>query len=190
MGIVTIGRGAGLPSLDTLFEGYAREQLRQDPSALDPTIIDEVSDRLKRMRWVEWRVRELDIQICKPGPAGPPLLMALKADLKLEISTLVEAWYYLSFRTMRLLKKHCPGIESFEILGITLTRNKLMEHDNDVFSGNLSIGDPEGPKIKGPRWDGQSKEWADPGMYTNAAAFDEKLRSLLMRRSAPKGATL
>jgi hypothetical protein len=96
-----------------------------------------------------------------------------------ELPTLTEAWYYLASRTMRLIKRRCPELGAFEVLPITLTRNKLIEHDNEIFSANISTGGDGGPKIKGPRWDGQSEEWPDPGMFANAAEFDTRLRQLL-----------
>ena len=45
-----------------------------------------------------------------------------QAQLMVELPTLTEAWYYLAFRTMRLIKRHCPELGTFEVLAITLTR--------------------------------------------------------------------
>jgi hypothetical protein len=96
------------------------------------------------------------------------------------LPTLTDAWYWLAFRVMRLIKKNCPEMGSFEVRGITLTRNKLMEHiDEGVHNANFAIGGEGGPEVKGPRWDGQSEEFADLGMFANADEFDSQLRTLL-----------
>ena len=84
------------------------------------------------------------------------------------------------FQNDALIKRKCPELGGFEVIGITLTRNKLIEHDNGIYSANITIDGPGGPEIKGPRWDGQSQDWADPGMFANAAEFDRQLRDLLM----------
>jgi len=95
-----------------------------------------------------------------------------------EIPTLAESWYYLGFRTMRLIAKHCPELGSFEVRSITLTRNKLIEHDNDIFNAGITLG-PDGPVIKGARWDGQPETWPDPGLFVNVGEFNSQLRALL-----------
>jgi hypothetical protein len=82
---------------------------------------------------------------------------------------------------MRLIAKNCPELGSFEVEPVTLTRNKLMEHakgESGIFNANLVLGE-EGPEVKGVRWEGQSEDWPDPGMFASADEFDTKLRALL-----------
>ena len=130
--------------------------------------------RLDRMEWLEWEVRTRDLEVRNPRTSNER-----RAQLMVELPTLTEAWYYLAFRTMRLIKRNCPELDTFDVLPITLTRNKLIEHDHGVFSANIATEGVGGPTVKGPRWDGQSDEWPDPGLFVNAASFDAQLRQLL-----------
>jgi hypothetical protein len=101
-------------------------------------------------------------------------------ELTVEIPILAESWYYAAFRTMRLIAKHCgPELSGFEVRSITVTRNKLIEHDDQIFNAGISLGGPEGPIVKGARWDGQGTDWPDPGMFVNVGEFDRQLRELL-----------
>jgi hypothetical protein len=173
LSIMVIHGGARL-RLQQMFLRYSNVMRRSPPATWDDTLAVEVFHRLERPEWLEWEVRTRDLEIRNPRLANERL-----AQLMIEIPTLVETWYYLAFRTMRLIKLKCPELGCLEIRGITLTRNQLIEHPNGIYSANIALDGDNGPQVKGPRWDGQSEEWADPGMFANAAELDAGLRELL-----------
>jgi hypothetical protein len=172
---MVIAGGAQL-RLNEMFGHYMEVMRRALTAGWDESLANEIFQRLQRLEWLEWEVRRRDFE------ARDPRIMRGSserlAELMIEIPTLAESWYYVAFRTMRLTARHCPELDSFEVRSITLTRNKLIEHDNDIFNAGITLG-PNGPVIKGARWDGQSADWPDPGFFVNAGEFDGQLRALL-----------
>ena len=147
---------------------------RSLPATWDDTLAVEVSIGLSALNGGSGRSALATLRSGIQGLADERL-----AQLMIEIPTLVESWYYLIFRTMRLIKLRCPELGSLEIRGITLTRNQLIEHPNGIYNANIALDGDNCLQVKGPRWDGQSEEWADPGMFANAAELDAGLRGLL-----------
>ena len=144
------------------------------PASWDDSIAVEVYHRLERLEWLDWEVRTRHLAVQNPALSNERL-----AQLMIELPALVESWYYLAFRTMRMIGRKCPQLDEFDVRRITLTRNKLLEHDNEIYNADIIVGSENGPEIKGPRWDGQTQEWPDAGMFVNSAAFGEKLWALL-----------
>ncbi len=147
--------------------------MRRTPEAgWNDSAATEVFHRLQRLRWLEWEVRTRDLEARNPFTSNER-----QPGLMVEIPTLAEAWYSQAFRTMRMIKS-LPHLASFEISAVTLTRNKLIEHNNGIFNANVALGDT-GPRVKGPRWDGQSEEWPDQGLFATAEEFFVSLDGLL-----------
>lgn len=174
MSIMAIQGGAQL-RLQTMFLRYIEVMRQNSPPNWNDAIAVEIYHRLDRLEWLEWEVRSRDFAVRNPRLSDQQM-----AELMVALPTLVESWYYLAFRTMRMIKRKCPRLEAFEVMGITLTRNKLIEHDNDIYNANIAVGDGGGPEVKGPRWEGQSEDWRDVGMFANVEEFENKLRDLLM----------
>lgn len=173
MSIMVVEGGAQF-RLHMMFMHYIETMRFNPPANWDDSTAVEVYHRLERLEWLDWEVRTRDLAVRNPALANERL-----AQLMIELPTLVESWYYLAFRTMRMIKRKCPQLDKFEVIGITLTRNNLIEHGDEIYNANIAVGSESGPKIKGPRWDGQTQEWPDAGMFVNSAAFGEKLRALL-----------
>jgi hypothetical protein len=171
--IMVIQGGAQL-RLHRMFLHYIETMRLNPPASWDEAIAVEIYHRLERMEWLEWEVRTRDLEV-----RNPALENERQAQLMVELPTLVESWYYLAFRTMRMIGRKCHLLDTFEITGIALTRNKLIEHDNEIYNANISITAEGGPIVKGPRWDGQTQDWPDAGMFVSAAAFGDELRMLL-----------
>jgi hypothetical protein len=168
---MVIEGGARLALHDS-FLRYMNVMRRTPEASWNEPAATEVFSRLQRLRWLEWEVRTRDLEARNPFTPNER-----QAGLMVEIPTLAEAWYSQAFRTMRMIKG-LPHLGSFEILAITLTRNKLIEHDNGIFSANIALSET-GPRVKGPRWDDQSEEWPDPGLFATAEEFYVKLDGLL-----------
>jgi hypothetical protein len=172
---MAIQNGAHL-RLSDMFDHYAQVMRRASAAGWDETAASEIAQRLLRLEWLEWEVRRCDLEVRDPRVMrGRSERMA---ELLVEIPTLAESWYYMAFRTMRLIAKCCPELGAFEVRSITLTRNKLIEHDDAILSAGIAVG-PDGPVIKGARWDGQPDDWPDPGLFVNSGEFDRQLRTLL-----------
>lgn len=166
--------GGANRDIHRFFLHYLEAQRLAQPAGWRDDIAVEIYHRLERLQWLEWQVRTVSLEVSNPTITHDRL-----RELMLAVPTLTDAWYYLAFRTMRLIKKHCPGLEKFEIVGITLTRNKLLEHDNDVYNVNTGVGGTEGPTVKAPRWDGEPTNWADEGVFVNIDRFTSLLHELL-----------
>ena len=167
-----VSDGGARLALHDSFLRYINVMRRTLEAGWNDSVATEVFHRLQRLRWLEWEVRTRDLEARNPFTSNER-----QAALMMEIPTLAEAWYSQVFRTMRMIKS-LPHLGSFEILAITLTRNKLIEHDNGVFNSNVSLGET-GPRVKGPRWDDQSDAWPDQGLFATAEEFYVKLDGLL-----------
>jgi hypothetical protein len=176
VGIIAIRNGA-IRRLHQLFQHYTNVKQRENAQGWNALAADEAHSLLERLDWLLWQIRFREQELLYPWTANER-----HAELLVEIPTLAESWYYLAFRTMRLIQRQFAEFNGFEVLGITLTRNKLLEHidQGGVWSSNWSIGDEAGPVVKGPRFDDQTDDWPDAGVYTNAREFDVQLRPLLM----------
>jgi hypothetical protein len=169
--IMVIEGGARLALHDS-FLRYMNVMRRTPEASWNDPAATEVFNRLQRLRWLEWEVRTRDLEVRNPFTSNER-----GSGLMVEIPTLTEAWYSQAFRAMRMIKG-LPHLGSFEISAVTLTRNKLIEHDNGIFNANVALGET-GPRVKGPRWDGQSEEWPDQGLFATAEEFYVKLDGLL-----------
>lgn len=167
--------GAKLRLCD-LFQHYREYTGRHPPEGWNDLLAGEVFERLRRLEWLEWELRKRDLEA--RDPRGVRELDARAGQLMIEIPILGESWYYMAFRTMRLIAKRLPELASFEIRSITLTRNKLIEHDDAIFNAGVALGE-NGPEIKAARFDGQSGDWPDAGVFQSAGEFEEALRELL-----------
>jgi hypothetical protein len=168
MSVRAISGGAKL-RLHELFLAYIEVMRRASTPDWDDLLASEIYHRLERLEWLEWELRERDLEARDPRSGNERT-----AELMVEIPALAESWYYMAFRTMRLIAKRCPDLGAFEVKSVTLTRNKLIEHDDEIFNAGITLG-PNGPVVKGARWDGQPDGWQDP----DVAEFDSQLRGLL-----------
>lgn len=99
-----------------------------------------------------------------------------------EIILYVECFYYIAFRCCRVLEQ-LPGLEKLKYKGITLVRNKLIEHadkgDSTVLSNSVGWSPGPGVRLRGIRQDWDSKDFPDNGLRANLCEFSDSLSMLL-----------
>ncbi len=103
-----------------------------------------------------------------------------QATLHEPLEVLTEAFYWLAART-RSVVRQLPGLEKFEAEGVRNVRNHLLEHpegkSSRVLVTSFASGGPQGPVVKGVRYDHHANVWPDKGLFVNAAEFAANLKA-------------
>lgn len=101
------------------------------------------------------------------------------ADLlrRLEYESLLEGYYYLAHRIVKLVKK-LPGLSSTDCPPIRVVRNKLLEHPESIQPYSFGYG-TAGPVVRPARVG--KRLWEDAGLVPNTEALVKTLCSAFKR---------
>lgn len=163
-----------------LFDAYYRVMDRNPPDGWDAGAAWEGHKRLWQLDWLLVEVQRRELEHGAAVLAGDHKRSYQASD---EIELLAECFYYLAFRTQRLIAS-LPHLKGFEVSGVRDVRNHLIEHpegkDSGVINRGFQFGAERGPVLRGPRLETDPKDWQDPGLYANAREFrEETVKELL-----------
>ena len=147
-----------------------------------------------RGRLEDAKARGIDPQNVPPPQVSAfmtPQIIQRDQRIQFELRLFTEAFYYFAGRIRTIFHNKAfpmPGMTRFDCRGVTIVRNKLLEHsegrDAQVSMQSFACGGPQGPVLKAMRYTGQEDIFPDKGLYVNAAEFVAELEELLLRELA------
>lgn len=100
-----------------------------------------------------------------------------------EIEFLTEATYYIAFRLRKIIRSF-PELTRFEVKGVTIVRNQILEHPEQpnagVYLHSFGIMDIEGPILKAIRIGESRFGPEDSGLYVNLLELINNLEKQLI----------
>lgn len=179
-----------------LLDDYARSENVRKIGAVNPWLLAEFSKRLRQLKFIVDRVRELEphatavFNLARANGQGPEAARFSEVfqETLTEIELLTESFYYIAHRA-RVIARHSekplPGLDKFECKAARDTRNHLLEHpeggSSRVFTPSFGWGEPGGPRLKPVRPSHEEKRFEDAGLYVAAREFNANLSTLLAR---------
>jgi len=97
-----------------------------------------------------------------------------------ELILYVECFYYIAFRTLKIVKD-LPKLKGLSAKKITLTRNQLIEHPNNIFSESARWSKQKGVQLRSIRQLGESTEFVDEGLVANLSEFQINLQKAVLK---------
>jgi len=113
---------------------------------------------------------------------SPPIPIEAKIAAIDEAQFFTETFYYFAHRALKIVIG-LPSLEKVKARGVTIIRNKLLEHpegqDSRTFTPSFRLGPPCGPVLKGLRESFELGGHGDPGLFSNADEFIASLDNQL-----------
>lgn len=107
-----------------------------------------------------------------------------------ELRFYLESFYHCAYRASELVE-YLTG-KSVPFRGVSMVRNKLMEHchdkdlrDNPILVNSISYDEIRGPVLKGMRWAdqaGKNSDFHDEGLFINTGYFLDDFINRLSRK--------
>jgi len=154
-----------------------RQHLSKERIKHNGSLVKEVAQRLQQLSLLMEIISALTVREMNSKTSLIP---------SIELWMYVECFYYLAFRTRRVIKS-LPKLSSFESPGIRDVRNHLLEHPeglkSDLLKRSFSWGKGGGPVLKAQRHAENALVFPDAGLYANYLEFQENLNNLLASKS-------
>jgi len=183
-----------MPSFNALIELYDKFYRWKDKTdnKFNKDLGCEIRARMKKCNWLLLRINELEeesdkyyqmyVKMMHGGPKPDKSIIERDNEISDEMELMTECFYFMAFRLLKALK----SITEFKNLksdGITIIRNKLLEHpedkDSQIWINSFAHHGPKGPVLKAVRYNYQKDIFPDKGLYFNASELIDNISKII-----------